>query len=98
MPSALPNLPDLPAISGAQGVVGAPQIPSQPTYTGPFAPEKRAFDKGVMGGIAMMAIAAVWFFVGLKAGWIFYYPPILFVIGLAAFFKGLLTGNLAGKN
>jgi hypothetical protein len=49
-----------------------------------------------MGGFAMMAIAAIWFFAGLYVGLIFYYPPILFVIGLYAVLKGILTGNLAG--
>ena len=28
-----------------------------------------------------MGIAAIWFFVAYQAGYIFYYPPILFVIG-----------------
>ena len=37
-------------------------------------------------------VIPVWFFVGLKAGWIFYYPPVLFVIGLVAVLKGLLGG------
>ncbi len=42
------------------------------------------------GGVLMMLIAAVWFIVGLAANFIFYYPPILFVIGAVAFIKGLL--------
>ena len=32
----------------------------------------------------------VWFFVGLSNDVIFYYPPVLFVIGLIGFFKGLM--------
>ncbi|MBN8577820.1 MAG: hypothetical protein J0L66_12815 [Cytophagales bacterium] len=64
---------------------------------GTFAPEKAGIKKGVLGGVVMMVIAAVWFFGGLAAGYIFYYPPILFVIGLYAFIKGLIDGNVAGK-
>lgn len=64
---------------------------------GSFAPEKAGIKKGVLGGTIMMAIAAVWFFGGLAAGYIFYYPPILFVIGLYALIKGLMDGNVAGK-
>lgn len=44
---------------------------------------------GSLGGIAMMVVAVVWFVLGLKGGYIFYYPPVLFVLGLIAFFKGL---------
>ena len=61
-----------------------------------FAPEKKGIENGMMGGIAMMVIAAVWFGLGYMAGVIFYYPPILFLIGVFAFLKGLLTGNVAG--
>jgi hypothetical protein len=50
-------------------------------------------NAGVGGGLAMMAIAVIWFVVGLAVGIIFIYPPILFVIGLIAFFKGLATSN-----
>jgi hypothetical protein len=66
-------------------------------YEGFFGPERKGVDKGVIGGILMMVIAAVWFFVGLSAGILFYYPPILFIIGLYAFFKGLFTGNISGE-
>lgn len=45
----------------------------------------------------MMIIAAVWFFGGLAAGYIFYYPPVLFIIGVVALIKGIADGNLAGK-
>jgi hypothetical protein len=44
---------------------------------------------GVAGGLVMMAIAVVWFVAGLFADRIFFYPPVLFVIGLIAVFKGL---------
>jgi hypothetical protein len=50
-------------------------------------------NAGVGGGILMMLIAVVWFVVGLAAGIIFFYPPILFILGLVAFFKGLAGGD-----
>ncbi|MHC4506568.1 MAG: hypothetical protein ACYTFI_25005 [Planctomycetota bacterium] len=56
-----------------------------------FAVEKRGISMGVIGGIVMMGIAAVWFFVGLASGVVFLYPPVLFVIGVFAVLKGFLT-------
>jgi hypothetical protein len=38
----------------------------------------------------MMVIAVVWFVLGLMGGIIFFYPPILFVIGIAALIKGII--------
>lgn len=61
-----------------------------------FAPERRGLEKGVLGGVVMMAIAVVWFGLGWMAGYIFFYPPILFAIGLFGLLKGLLTGNVSG--
>ncbi|MBI3821807.1 MAG: hypothetical protein HY289_03900 [Planctomycetes bacterium] len=46
----------------------------------------------VITGLLMMVRAVVWFFGALAAGWIFFYPPILFVLGIAAVFRGL-TGR-----
>lgn len=62
-----------------------------------FGPEKTAFEYGVVGGIAMMVIAVVWFVGGLMCDYIFFYPPVLFIIGLFALIKGLATGNFAGN-
>jgi hypothetical protein len=36
--------------------------------------------------------ATVWFVVGLAADRIFFYPPILFIIGLISVIKGLTQG------
>ncbi|MCU4162374.1 hypothetical protein [Carboxylicivirga caseinilyticus] len=44
----------------------------------------------------MILIAIVWFG-GLAAGFIFFYPQILFIIGIVALIKGIVEGNLAGK-
>lgn len=62
-----------------------------------FGPEKRGIQKGVVGGLIMIVIAVVWFFVGLAGGYIFFYPPILFVIGIYAILRGIYTHNIAGK-
>lgn len=69
----------------------------KPEYTGFFGPEKKGVDNGILGGLIMIAIAVVWFVLGYAAGLIFFYPPILFLIGLYACLKGLLTGNFNGK-
>jgi hypothetical protein len=67
-----------------------------PEEHGSFRLEKKGLEKGVLGGIAMIAVAVVWFVVGLLCGYVFFYPPILLVIGIFAVIKGLATGNLAG--
>ncbi len=41
----------------------------------------------------MMVGAAVWFFVGLAAGIIFFYPPVLFVLGFIALIKGIMRAG-----
>ncbi len=48
-------------------------------------------NAGVGGGILMMVIAIIWFVVGLMFDWVFFYPPILFIIGLIALIKGLAS-------
>jgi hypothetical protein len=51
--------------------------------------EKGVLNSGVAGGLLAMIGAVVWFVAGLMNDVLFFYPPILFVIGLGAFFKGL---------
>lgn len=50
-------------------------------------------NSGVLGGLLMMVIAVVWFVLGLAADTIFFYPPILLVIGLVSTPKGLGGGG-----
>ena len=50
---------------------------------------------GVLGGAAMMVVAVCWFCGGLVVGYIFFYPPILFVVGLVGLIKGLIQGKIA---
>ena len=45
--------------------------------------------KDIITGILMMVGAIVWFVVGYMAGYIYFYPPVLFVIGLGTMIKGL---------
>jgi DNA-directed RNA polymerase subunit RPC12/RpoP len=48
---------------------------------------------GVLTGVLMMVGALVWFFGALALGRIFFYPPILFIVGLVTFIKGLSGSN-----
>jgi hypothetical protein len=52
-----------------------------------------SINSGVVGGLLMIIIAVVWFVLGLMADRIFFYPPILLVIGLIAIIKGLFGGD-----
>ena len=61
-----------------------------------FELERKGMNSGMVGGIALMAIAAIWFFAGLAAGIIFFYPPVLFFFGVVGFISGLTSGNVAG--
>ena len=58
---------------------------------------KIGINKGIVGGICMMAIGAVMLIAGHIAGVFFYYAPIILGIGVFAFFKGIITGNISGK-
>jgi hypothetical protein len=51
--------------------------------------EERGLNAGVIGGIALIAIAVAWFVAGWHAGRIFFYPPILALIGIGAIVKGI---------
>jgi hypothetical protein len=50
-------------------------------------------NSGVIGGVLMIVIAVAWFGLGLMANRIFFYPPILAVIGLMSVFKGMTGGG-----
>ncbi|MCY2931469.1 MAG: hypothetical protein NTV86_18665 [Planctomycetota bacterium] len=95
-PSAEESAVDALNAGGEPRPLRRPIIKTAP-QSGFFSPEKRGIEKGVLGGLLMMVIAVVWFVLGWKAGRIFFYPPILFVIGLFGFLKGLVTGNFAGN-
>lgn len=46
----------------------------------------------IAGSIAIIG-AIVWFIVGWEAGRIFFYPPILFILGLVALIRGVITSK-----
>jgi len=45
-------------------------------------------NPSIITGALMMLGAAVWFFAGLAAGFIYFYPPVLFVLGIGAVIRG----------
>ena len=55
--------------------------------------ERSGINAGVAGGLLMIVGAIVWFVGGLFFGYIFFYPPILLIIGIIAVVKGLLGGD-----
>lgn len=55
--------------------------------------EGSVFNSGVLGGVTAMMVAVAWFLAGLANDIIYFYPPILFVIGLGAFFKGFMRSE-----
>jgi hypothetical protein len=80
-----------------------PPIPQGPVYRPPppskSAPALRsekpersrasiAVHPKIITGVLMMVGAVVWFFLGLAANRIFFYPPILFLLGIGAVFRG----------
>jgi hypothetical protein len=65
----------------------------KPEHGGWFGLEKGILSGGVIGGGIAMLIAVVWFVLGQVAGVTFFYPPVLFVIGLIAFIRGLVSGG-----
>ena len=58
-----------------------------------FGFERGIANSGVAGGIIAMIVAVAWFVIGFMNDRIFIYPPILFVVGVAAFIKGLMGGG-----
>ena len=59
----------------------------------PFRMEKKALSSGILGGSIAMVIAVVWFFTALSFDRIFFYPPVLFIIGLIGVIKGIADKN-----
>ena len=106
LPSARPSGPSSTygnAIGGRSTAAGraiAPQSRPKPRRRGPspFAQFfiNRLNSRKMWCGLAMMVGAAIWFFGALiYFHWIYFYPPILFVLGLISFFSGLIDGDAA---
>lgn len=52
----------------------------------------------ILGGIGMMVGAVVWFILGIVLiDRIFLYPPILFILGIVAFVKGLMGEGITAE-
>lgn len=51
-----------------------------------------AIHPSIITGVLMMAGAALWFGLGLAAGYIYFYPPVMFVLGIGAAIRGF-TGS-----
>ena len=65
----------------------------KPKHSGWFGTENWILSGGVIGGLIAMLVALVWFVLGLMADRIFFYPPILFVVGLVGMIKGMMSGG-----
>ena len=50
-------------------------------------------DRSILGGAALILAAIVWFVIGWWCGYIFFYPPILAVLGIVAILKSVLGGD-----
>ena len=59
--------------------------------------EGQALKAGVFGGIAMIAVAVIWFVGGLMVDRIFFYPIVLLIIGVIGLIRGIADKNLAGE-
>jgi hypothetical protein len=68
------------------------QLESQDS-SGWFGTEKWVLSGGAIGGGIAMLVAVVWFILGLMADRIFFYPPILFLVGLGGILKAFVTGG-----
>ncbi|HZT80354.1 MAG TPA: hypothetical protein VFA26_09035 [Gemmataceae bacterium] len=53
--------------------------------------ERGLVNAGVLGGVIMCVIAVVWLVLGLMVGYLFYYPPVLFVVGVIAIVVGVVN-------
>jgi hypothetical protein len=83
------SLPAQQSLAPAYSPYAAPTSPNP--YSGAFGAEKRGMGAGILGGLGLMLLAIVWFFGGLAAGIIFFYPPVLFIIGIVAVVRGLFN-------
>ena len=54
-------------------------------------------NMGIIGGILAIVGAVVWFFAGLAANRIFFYPFLLVVYGVISIVNGINTRNKAAK-
>jgi hypothetical protein len=74
----------------------AKYMPPQPTAAeqlsaharGDRADQEKTAARGMWTGSLMMAVAVIWFAIGLMDDTIYFFPPVLFVAGMITFIKG----------
>jgi hypothetical protein len=103
-PPQPPPLPPEPEVSARRGPPPRPILDDEPPPKKKPKKKKRsrgqpsrwsgiAIHPAIVTGVFMMIGAVVWFFAGLAAGYIFFYPPILFVLGIVSIVKGFTGGE-----
>lgn len=71
-----------PRCKGPLAIPG-PRLPQSHAYE----PEETLMSFGVAGGIALILLAVAWFVAGWFAGVIYFYPPVLAILGVITIFK-----------
>lgn len=46
---------------------------------------------GIVGGAVIIVLAVAWFLIGLAAGRIYFYPPVLLIFGLISIVRGIFA-------
>lgn len=90
-----------PAAADGQVVLASAKYLAPDAYNtdSPASKKKRQAARAAPGprgfwfGLLMMVVAVLWFVVGLMGDVIYFYPPVMFVIGLGAIFKGPTGGD-----
>jgi hypothetical protein len=65
---------------------------------GALGPEKAIVNNGVWGGVLAIMAAVIWFVVGWQAGYIYYYPPVLAIVGVIAIVNGLGASSAGARS
>jgi len=88
-PSPFADLADVPQAADRPIPQFQKLATSAPTVT---TRKQKSFVNGgkMMSGVGMMVGAVVWFVVGWLCGYIFFYPPFLFIFGVVAFVNGMM--------
>lgn len=103
---ALPETRNIPPAVGiiavvgliAGGLLGFVYSIVRPSPEGPRLPDtiqnlstNNNGQGGVGVGILMIVIALAWFFIGLAADRIYFYPPVLLLVGIGSIIRGMIN-------
>lgn len=80
-------------VCGECGISYQAAIHERNSENATFNPGQIAMNGGVVGGVVLLAIAALWLYLGWQEGFIFWYPLGLAVLGLLALVQGLFDWN-----